>query len=283
MKSKNMLSRLSSAKMAIFAVTVFVVILFGAMLLFGEQGSQDTQKLIRDLKSQNREVQLHAAWALGALEESTAVSALLESLKDANPQVRGMAIWALGEIKEKRAISALLMSIEDSNVLVREMAIRSLGELEDRQPTARLIGTLKDPNPEIRMAAVWALGEIGTDKALKAVKEAQRDQNTLVKTMANRVVNNVDSETEIQEEMVLGNQKIGEQVDLALKQIGSHDMASVVNKLEDQDPTVRKAAAYVLGLHGNAQAVKPLIAVLQDADPDVRAMAVWALDEIDFQ
>ena len=60
-------------------------------------------------------------------------------------------------------------------------------------------------------------------------------------------------------------------------------MASVVNKLKDQNPTVRKAAAYVLGVHGNSQAIKSLMAVLRDADPEVRAMVVWALDEIDFQ
>ena len=283
MKSKEMLSELSTAKMAIIAVTVFVIITSGAILLFGEQGSQHKENFIHDLKNQNPEVQLHAAWALGALEESTAVSALVVSLKDANPQVRGMAAWALGEIKEKRAISALLMLIDDNDLLVREMAIRALGELEDQQPTEQLIGTLKDPNPDIRTATVWALGEIGSDKALKAVKEAQRDQNALVKNMANRVLNHGDSESEMQEQLVVENQKIGEQVELALKQTSSHGMASVVNKLKDQNPTVRKAAAYVLGVHGNSQAIKPLMAVLRDTDPEVRAMVVWALDEIDFQ
>jgi HEAT repeat protein len=43
-------------------------------------------------------VRKQAAWALGALDDSRAVSALTKSLKDPDAGVRKQAAWALGAI-----------------------------------------------------------------------------------------------------------------------------------------------------------------------------------------
>jgi len=47
-----------------------------------------------------------AAWALGEIEEKTAIDALARALGDRAPEVRRTARWALGELDDKRGRSA---------------------------------------------------------------------------------------------------------------------------------------------------------------------------------
>jgi HEAT repeat protein len=57
-------------------------------------------------------------------------------------------------------------------------------------------------------------------------------------------------------------------------------VTSVIAALGDEDPAARCSAAEWLGERGDPRAVEPLLDLLRDAEPAVRAMAVWALDEI---
>ena len=53
-----------------------------------------------------------------------------------------------------------------------------------------------------------------------------------------------------------------------------------LERLDDRNPEVRSAAAWMLGDAGSKRAVKPLLGHLTDSLPQVRGVAAWALGEI---
>ena len=50
--------------------------------------------------------------------------------------------------------------------------------------------------------------------------------------------------------------------------------------LKDDDPRVRRQAAWALGVIGDSRATTGLIVALKDADAGVRRQAAWALGAI---
>jgi HEAT repeat protein len=61
---------------------------------------------------------------------------------------------------------------------------------------------------------------------------------------------------------------------------GSKAVPPLIQTLESGHSSATKEAALILGAIGDARAVKPLVAVLEDRDADLRWAAIWALVRI---
>jgi beta-lactamase regulating signal transducer with metallopeptidase domain len=219
---------------------------------------QSVAQLIGQLQDQDPAVRRHAAWALGEREDPRGVGPLAGVLDDGVADVRLVAAWALGEIKDRSAIQPLEELLErDPDLLVREMAALALGEMEDPAVVHALLTTLRQTE-ELRGAVVWALGEIDGEAATSARATAFDEWQRVPWD---------------NEDVWLG--------DLGLRGGAmSDDVTVLVRQLADDDAEVRRSAAWNLGLSNDVNAVDPLLDALHDPDPSVRAMAVWALDEI---
>ena len=75
-----------------------------------------------------------AAWALGQIEDSTAVRSLTPLLKDPDTDVRVVAAWALGQIES------------------------ALGAAGTREPPRTI------SSPAVRRAVQWAIRQIDDDR-----------------------------------------------------------------------------------------------------------------------
>jgi HEAT repeat protein len=195
---------------------------------------------------------------LGELESTRGVGPLHGRLRDDDADVRLVAAWALGEIKERDSVEPLIELLEDSDPLVREMAVLSLGEIEHSSAVSAVV-EVAGRRPELREPAIWALGEIGGSRA-KEARDALIDQAGL---------------------------RHGENEDVWAGRLGtrearamSGDVPALLAALSDDDAGMRRSAAEWLGTSGDPQAVNPLLDALRDPEPSVRAMAIWALDEI---
>ena len=321
---RHSLTRLS-AVVSVIAVAAIIIPL-AVMHLQAKEGSpaaSDTkeqtsmQQLILDLKSDKKEIQKQAAWALGEREDRGAVPVLINALKDEEPEVRAIAAWALGEIKDSRALSPLIDAMQDPETYTREMIMRAVGELEDSRAIQPLIASLDDPEPDVRIAALWALGEIGErktfydtaqmlkdenanvriaalntlyeigcDPAFVAVTISLRDSNPAVRLTAAKVLGKlIHKPTDKPVHKVLSDYsswpaKFMRDVFGEIENLTASDY--LIQTLSDSEAAVRAAAVETLGKIGHPRAVKPLMDSLQDPDPTVRAMAVWALDEINL-
>ncbi|NIM50512.1 MAG: hypothetical protein GTO22_14890 [Gemmatimonadales bacterium] len=213
---------------------------------------------VGELQDDDPLVRRYAAWALGELEDTRGVRPLIERLEDRSSEVRQAAAWGLGEIKDYMAVQPLIERLQDTDPLVREMAVLSLGEIEHPAAVSSLSDALEG-RPELLEPVIWALGEIGGSQA-----SARRA--ALFADWGRRPWEN--------DEVFSGHLGTCEARGLA------GDSSGLIAALRDSDPGMRRSAAAWLGKQGEEWAVNPLLDALRDPEPSVRAIAIWALDEI---
>jgi beta-lactamase regulating signal transducer with metallopeptidase domain len=250
-------------------LTLLLVVPFATFDLTGSQPTIPTvSQCLEDLRSHTDPIlRRQAAWWLGEHEDPAGVEQLVASLEDEVTGVRLVAAWALGEIKDRRSIEPLVGATGDRDPFVREMAVLSLGEIED--PSALVtLERLLDRDKALRYPVIWALGEIaGTD--------ARRAR---------------DHAFDLLHEPVRENREVwtGDLDELLVEAVRPppDDISTLIEGLRDRDAERRQQAALGLGLYGIRchprvmWAVNPLLDALRDPVPEVRAMAVWSLDEI---
>ncbi len=222
------------------------------------QGDDAVAQRIRELRDGDPLVRRYAAWALGELEDTRGVGPLIESLADRNADVRLVAAWALGEIKDYMAIPPLIDLLEDEDALVREMAVLALGEIEHAAAVEPLSEAYRR-EAGLREPVIWALGEIGG-------REAEAERAAIFAAWGRGSWEN--------DEVWTGRLGSTEASDL------EGDLSALLAALSDGDPWMRRSAAECLGCLGDERAVEGLLDALRDPEPSVRAMAIWALDEI---
>jgi beta-lactamase regulating signal transducer with metallopeptidase domain len=224
----------------------------------GMQEGDPVAMRVRELQDDDPLIRRHAAWALGELESTRGVRPLVERLRDDDADVRLVAAWALGEIKDYMAIQPLIERLEDEDPLVREMAVLSLGEIEHPAAVSALSEALQQ-HEQLREPVIWALGEIGG-------REASAARAAVFAEWGRNPWDN--------DEVWTG--RLGSDAARSL----ARDASALIAALRDDDPSMRRSAAEWLGIAGEERAVDPLLDTLRDPEPPVRAMAIWALDEI---
>jgi hypothetical protein len=269
-------SRLGELGLAGLALAALLVLVPVATLGFGGADLRvpSTSELLDVLeKGENPRERRLAAWWLGEHESERAVRPLLRSLGDSSGEVRLVAAWALGEIKDDRAIDPLIELLDDPDPLVREMAVLSLGEIENPDAVDALADAA-ERSPELHGPMIWALGEIDT-------RRAHRLRGELCEAVGRRVREN--------QQVWAGDLPVLES-GRGRRPTGDvptfSDLDELMAGLRSEDSEVRHAAAFGIGWLGvsgdleDIDPVEPLLDLLRDPDPGVRAMAVWSLDEI---
>jgi beta-lactamase regulating signal transducer with metallopeptidase domain len=239
-----------------FALPLASVDLWGVM--HDEIATGSVEMRVEQLQDELPGVRRYAAWALGELESPEAVDPLIVALDDHDADVRLISAWALGEIKEYDAIKPLSARLDDEDPLVREMAVLALGEIGSTRSIGPIMNAAQDDDA-LRESAYWALSQIGGQRAHDAREQLFQNRRT-------RGWENEQLWT-------------GELGNSAARSIAG-DVPALIEALADRDADMRTSAAEYLGELGDPRAVKTLLETLRDPDPEVRAMAVWALDEI---
>jgi len=267
----------------IACVAVLLTLPLSALGVFGTRSYEkdpmdvpSTKELIRDLRDAGDPiVRRQAAWWLGEHEDERAVQPLIEDgLSDRSADVRLVSAWALGEIKDDAAIYPLISTLEhDGDPLVREMAALALGEIENPLAVDALLEAL-EREEGLTGPVIWALGEIGNERAERARSAA------IANSGWRRGRNNEVWAGELRSRI---SAPYGKKFD---KPDCREGLTASLSSLASADPDDRVEAAFNIGALGisrcreTAVAVKPLLETLRDPRPEVRAMAVWALDEI---
>jgi HEAT repeat protein len=120
------------------------------------------------------------------MEARTGGSALMSALKgDADERVRESAAWALGQMEDRSAIEALGAAVQgDASARVRGTAAWAIGQLDDRgvRAPAGLLKALRDDSGDVRLKAAWALGQLEDTQAVSAIRDAlDKEQDTNVR------------------------------------------------------------------------------------------------------
>jgi HEAT repeat protein len=132
-------------------------------------------QLITALGSHDWIVRMHAAKALGRVQNATAITALIPLLQDKVKAVREEVATTLATIGNP-AIPSLLETLQHEDWLVRLHAVEALGKTRSRQAVEPLLSVLfHDRDSAVREDVVRALGEIGHPQAVDYLLTVMRE------------------------------------------------------------------------------------------------------------
>ena len=102
------------------------------------------EPLIALLSSEETDLRMHAALALGELGDASASTALIAALDDADVNVRYHAIEALGKLKAKNAVGRLVETAEQRDFFLSFVALESLAAIGAAAEGERVAALLRD-------------------------------------------------------------------------------------------------------------------------------------------
>jgi HEAT repeat protein len=279
---------------------------------------KDVPGLIKALAHKDPEIRAAAAKILGELRAETAAVSLVACLRDRELNVWREAADALvkigkpaveplaGLIIEKSVHPLSFHSVKLALDEVQRVAIDTLRKIGNEKAVERLIFALKDSQDTVCEAIADALGKIGSEKTVKplivAFKESLPDcyepfANALVK-IGQPAVNGLvaalkDENSDFRRRAAETLDKIGLPADPSVHAwhaVAKQDWHGVdaleaqaadplIAALEDKDPEVRKNVRRSLVKVGQA-AVAPLVLALHHHSPAVRFSAVQLLEKI---
>jgi HEAT repeat protein len=206
---------------------------------------------------------------------SLAVEPLSTELIEGDRDVRQAVAQALGEIGDARAVEPLIAALKDKDGDVCKTVVEALGEIGDAQSVKPLILVLNNQKADIRQAAVEALGKIGSP-VVEPVSAVLRNQDVDVRHTAAEVLDRLHWQPH-EDETGAYYWSIKREWERCVS-LGALSVEPLIAALEEKDKEVREAAAEALGEIGDARAIKPLIARLDEKE--VRQTVVDALVKI---
>ncbi|MCX7914486.1 MAG: HEAT repeat domain-containing protein [Thermodesulfovibrionales bacterium] len=255
------------------------------------------EPFILDLQDKNSSICIIAAEVLGNMKERRAIKYLIQLLSNENADVRGAAIWALGEIlqeiKDIQVLEHIISVLNDKYINNKELA-RQIIEDFGKQAVEPLIKALNHEDPEIVAESAFMLGEIGDVRAVEPLIQAFQNSDPN------------DSEPNVREAIVFALGEIGDKrainfllqalkdIDLVVGYAAENALGQInpkwrdteeakiaaknfISFIKDDDPNVRQAIAFALGVIGDRETVEHILSLLNDKYSRVRLEAARAL------
>lgn len=231
--------------------------------------------LLKMVKSEDKNLRMNAAIALGRMGDERGADALIETLNDTSPKVRSAAATALGMIGDERATDPLLTLLEDNNIKVRRAALEALNDLSiTEKHVDKIKNCLKDQDPRIRELTAILLGRDG-EKALNPLLKGLKDKVTEVR------VSTVHSLLEIMSRIPPErSEEVRKKVSEALENYSetAYIVVEVLEKTESK--AIKRNAMWLLGQLEDSRGVSILTKILQAGTPEERRIAATSLVKI---
>jgi HEAT repeat protein len=269
-------------------------------------------------------VRRHIVEFLALLGDESAVEPLIKALNDPEGDVARAVAWALSVLDDPRAVAPLAAAIKDRGSAVwRESSSSSPLEKTERFPSlttgvpadlAPLVSAMEDPRWQLRYSAAWVLGRLGDKRAVEALakvlkaaeKSGQHEEKTrgvwfcaqalarlktplavapllaVLKQLASDQMHDHDDmgSPELNDRMHRMRQKEISKALEALAAVGPAAIDPLLALLKDQKPGVRAAAAQGLGKLGDKRAIAALQTTQHDPSQQVRHSATEAIRAI---
>jgi HEAT repeat protein len=232
------------------------------------------------LGDQDPWVRYFATRSLGRHGNRQSLVALTELAQadEAGP-VRIAAIVSLGKLNEPQAVAALASLIETPDSDIRRAALQALGKIQHPEALPPLLGALRSPDREQRLEAVQALGTRSEPDVVSNLQwTSLADQDTEVVRSAITALARLASPTAIAALVELTVEARCREASIEqLSQFGEPQIDLIGEGLKHTQAGVRRAVIEVLGRMKHPQASEWLSRGLDDEESTVRLAAANAL------
>lgn len=247
------------------------------------------EALVGAVQHPTRDVQIEAAFHVSQIsqgKDKRATTGLISALQDSNPQTAYRAAKFLGWVQDDRSMPALFGALHREDGRLRRAAGNALVRFGSAA-VPRLIEELEHTDARVREVAAWALGEIRDPAVATAVPKLIACLNTSRATLALAAeeallkIGDV-AVLPLMEAIAAPEWHVRLAVVKLLSEIGNPEAIPVLTgALEDENSTIRTAAAEALGVMGNASVIEALSRALGDVNSyEVRCAAALALGAI---
>jgi HEAT repeat protein len=248
---------------------------------------------------------------LKKLKETRDVDGLIIALTNPDLQVQYEAAEALGNIGDEKAVGPLIAALKCVEFSgVRWKAAEALSKIGD-PAVEPLIAVLQHPDEDVRWKAAIALGEIGNTDAIEPLIALLRDDDRFVRSRAahalgmigepavNRLIEILhggDGDSRWGAVMALGQSRDPRAVEplivaladthgdvraeaaAALAAIGRPAVEPLIRFLKYTHGAARAEVVTALGELHDAEAIEPLVQILENADEGERRAVAEALN-----
>jgi HEAT repeat protein len=226
--------------------------------------------------SETRALNKELATAFGTIGDVKAVPSLIKLLKTKDNYTVIAAIEALGALQSKDAFEPLLDIATDDAIeqFITKKAIEALGEIGDARAVPTLIKAMVKERKGVSFyrESSYALYKLGTPAADALVPVVEGKDKALFEWAANNNIKDIAL-------YLKATQVVGDLHDLRAEKtiVGFLNFKSEFDDIKD---LYRMRAADALGRMRSKDAVKPLAALLDEANANARQQYVWALARI---
>jgi len=131
----------------------------GALQILRASSVDTSATLVEYLSSEETDLRMHAALALGEQRDPNVIPDLIAAVDDEDVNVRYHAIEALGKLRAAEALDLLMSIAENRDFFLSFAALDAVAEIGDSSVAERIVPLLQD---EIfREAAIRAIGQVG--------------------------------------------------------------------------------------------------------------------------
>ncbi len=200
------------------------------------------------------------------------------------PEVAAAAVHALSLLgpPDRSSQAAFAEALTHREPRLRYEAIRALVAAGDPESAAAIAPLTRDEWETVRAEAIAALGALGARPFRGAVEKALEDTSPRVRLEAARALRDLGSAESVPVMLRWLRRGASKEVVIALAEglgaIGDdRAVVPLVSLLADADPRLRAATATALGEIGGPVATEALVYLLDDANVEVRLAAVEAV------
>ena len=226
-----------------------------------------------------------AAAALADANNPAIIPALLTALTGTDNFVLTSALNALKQFRDPRSKTPALSLLHHADPHVRRQAVivlGYLGEIDTLTDLGNLIST--DPDNEVRRSAVGAIQFANAENISPWLITALADLHWQVRAEAAKGLGRLAIHSAHAELIHLLNDNAWQVVEQSILALGALQnpaaISAIGSELNHIMANVRKAVVSALGEIKHIDAIPYLQIALQDADPDVRKIARWALHQV---
>ena len=225
-----------------------------------------TETLVEFLNSDETDLRMHAALALGEQNENGVAPALIATLGDPDINVRYHAIEALGKIKAADATEPLLAIVNEQDFFLSFAALDALAEIGDATTGARILPLLE--NGLLREAALRTLAAVGSPNDIVPIIQLLNEDGSIsgaVATAAAVLFRRFEKDPDAREKIV----------ELARLKIDSRGLSNLAVALDAANEECLEQFLTLAGWFNDERLISKLIASL--SQDELRDRAVLGL------